>query len=424
MDTRPDVAGLRPGTDSPRLAADYHLGMGMTAMARSGRGRLLVVDGLVVVVAGVVAVFGSRQAALNQPGAEPLDRLAYALIVVAVAALAVRRTWPRAVLAVTVALGAAYLALGYAPGPIFVAPAVAMYTLAVGSPVRTSLTACALALVVVESGHLPELLGQGSGGLLAAVPTMVGWGAAWVVLPWALGTIVRLGREEAGRNREEELRRRAYEERLRVAREVHDVVGHGLAVINMQAGIALHVLAKRPEQVEVALEAIKTTSKEALDELRSTLAVFRQPEEAAAPRRPAPGLAQLEALIGEMADSGLPVDLAVSGERAGLPGAVDHAAYRIVQESLTNVLRHAGPVTAKVRVSYQPGALDLEISDDGDGGRSRQRGGAASDGAAAGGHGIAGMRERAAAVGGTLVAGTAAEGGFRVHARLPTGEAM
>jgi signal transduction histidine kinase len=193
-------------------------------------------------------------------------------------------------------------------------------------------------------------------------------------------------------------------------------------VINMQAGIALHVLAKRPEQVQVALEAIKTTSKEALDELRSTLAVFRQPEEAAAPRRPAPGLEQLEALIGDMADSGLPVDLAVSGERAGLPGSVDHAAYRIVQESLTNVLRHAGPVTAKVRVSYEPGALDLEISD-GDGGRPRQRSGAASDGAAAGGHGIAGMRERAAAVGGTLVAGPVAEGGFRVHARLPTGEA-
>jgi signal transduction histidine kinase len=194
-------------------------------------------------------------------------------------------------------------------------------------------------------------------------------------------------------------------------------------VINMQAGIALHVVAKRPEQAQVALEAIKATSKEALDELRGTLAVFRQPEEAAAPRRPAPGLAQLEALVGEMADSGLPVDLAVSGERAGLPGSVDHAAYRIVQESLTNVLRHAGPVTAKVRVSYEPGALDLEISDDGDGGRSRQRGGAALDGAAAGGHGIAGMRERAAAVGGTLVAGTVAEGGFRVHARLPTGEA-
>jgi signal transduction histidine kinase len=301
-----------------------------------------------------------------------------------------------------------------------------MYTLAVGSPVRTSLTACALALVVVESGHLPGLLEEGAGELVTALPTMVGWGAGWVVLPWALGTIVRLGREEAGRNREEELRRRAYEERLRVAREVHDVVGHGLAVINMQAGIALHVLAKRPDQVEVALEAIKTTSKEALDELRSTLAVFRQPEEASAPRRPAPGLAQLEALIGEMTDSGLPVDLTVSGERAGLPGAVDHAAYRIVQESLTNVLRHAGPVTARVRVSYEPGTLDLEISDDGNGTRPHQLDGSAPDGAAdaagTGGHGIVGMRERAAAVGGTLVAGPGEAGGFRVHARLPTGD--
>jgi signal transduction histidine kinase len=206
-------------------------------------------------------------------------------------------------------------------------------------------------------------------------------------------------------------------ERLRIAREVHDVVGHSLAVINLQAGVALHVVGRRPEQAEVALAAIKRSSKDALEELRGTLAVFRQPEPGSADgtRRPAPGLGQLEALSAAMAEGGLPVEVAVTGQRVGLPVAVDLAAYRIVQESLTNVVRHAGPATATatVRVCYQPDALVVEIADTG---RTR-----VSAGSRPVGHGIAGMRERAAAVGGTLQAGPSAEGGFRVQARLPLG---
>jgi signal transduction histidine kinase len=229
--------------------------------------------------------------------------------------------------------------------------------------------------------------------------------------------VVRFGREETTRSREEEGRRYAYEERLRVAREIHDVVGHGLAVINMQAGVALHVLGKRrdaergPDEVTAALEAIKSASKDALEDLRGTLAVFRQAD-GVAPRRPAPGLGQLDGLVADMTENGLPVDLTVSGERAGVPGGVDLAAYRIVQESLTNVLRHSGAARATVRVRYGPGEVALEVLDDGKG---------PDPGAAAnGGHGIVGMRERAAAVGGTLDAGPRPEGGFRVHAILPT----
>jgi signal transduction histidine kinase len=212
------------------------------------------------------------------------------------------------------------------------------------------------------------------------------------------------------------MRRRAYEERLRIAQEVHDVVGHGLAVINLQAAVALHVVGRRPEQAEVALAAIKRSSKDALEELRGTLAVFRQPQpdHPDGAWRPAPGLGQLDGLVTAVAEGGLSVEVAVSGERADLSAAVDLAAYRIVQESLTNVVRHAGPATATVRVGYEPGAVVVEIADTG---RGRPSGAARPAG-----HGIAGMRERAAAVGGTLEAGPSAEGGFRVRARLPFGD--
>jgi signal transduction histidine kinase len=312
-----------------------------------------------------------------------------------------------------VALSVVYLAAGYPVGPFFLAPAIAMYSLAARWPTGSSLAAFAMSFVALIAGHLPEYLDAGRGELLPQIVDRAPWAAGWLGLPLAIGTLVRLGREGATHDREEEARRRVYEERLRVARDVHDIVGHGLAVINMQAGVALHVLGKRPDQAQVALEAIKTTSKDALDELRATLAVFRQPDEAGAPRRPTAGLDQLKALTVEMEDAGLPVDLVVTGQQARLPGAVDLAAYRIVQESLTNVLRHAGPTTAEVRITYELDVLDLEITD---GGHGSPR----ADGH--GGHGIAGMQERAAAVGGTLEAGPRDGGGFRVHARLPSAE--
>ncbi len=384
------------------------------SVVRSQVARVVVFDGLVVALVGAVVLVGSWRAAPWTGGARALDLWAYALMAAAVVALAARRVWPLATLVVTVALSVAYLAVGYPVGPFFLAPAVAMYSLAARWPVRGSLVALGVGFVALLAGHTPGLVEAGRDELLAQTAAGAPWAAGWLGLPWAIGTLMRLGREGATRDREEEARRRAYEERLRVARDVHDVVGHGLAVINMQAGVALHVLGRRPDQAEVALEAIKTASKDALDELRATLAVFRQPDEADAPRRPTPGLDQLESLTADMADSGLPVELLVTGERTCLPGAVDLAAYRIVQESLTNVLRHAGGATATVRVTHEPDTLDLEITDDGRGRAPR------GDGRA--GQGLTGMRERAAAVGGTLEAGPSGGGGFRVHARLPSGE--
>jgi signal transduction histidine kinase len=375
-----------------------------------GVGRVLVADVLPAAAAGAVIVLGSGPAASGEvPPRRPLDLLAYALMAVAAAVLLGRRRWPLGVLAVTVGASVVYLTLAYPHGPILVAMSVAMYSVAVRLPVGPSLVACGMTLLAVVTPDLlvmdPPLLREAA--LLLAV-------LSGLLLPaWAIGTVVRLGQEAERRAHQDETRRRADQERLRIAQEVHDVVGHGLAVINLQAGVALHVVGRRPEQAEVALAAIKRSSKEALEELRGTLAVFRRPDNGGGPWRPAPGLGQLEALAAAMAEGGLPVQVAVTGQRAGLPAAVELAAYRIVQESLTNVVRHAGSATATVRVRYQPDALVVEIADTGSGG--------AAGAARPAGHGIAGMQERAAAVSGTLQAGPSGDGGFLVRARLPLG---
>jgi signal transduction histidine kinase len=181
----------------------------------------------------------------------------------------------------------------------------------------------------------------------------------------------------------------------------------------MQAEIALHLLARKPEQAEAALTAISRTSKEALDELRVTLTVVRR-DEAADDRAPAPGLAQLPQLRDRLAGAGVPVTVEVTGEPRALPVAVDLAAYRVVQESLTNVLRHAGPATATVRLRHTRTGVAIEVTDTG-------RGPAPGPGV---GYGLAGMRERVTALGGTFTAGPAPGGGFRVSATLPVEEAQ
>ncbi len=376
----------------------------------AARARTLALDGLLATALGAVMVLGTQRAALFQtPWRRPLDVLAYALLAAAAAALAGRRLAPLPSLAAVTLVTAGYLALGYPYGPVFLAPVVVLYTVGARLPPRRSVPAAGAAVLALL---LPELARLDPARLPADLVAMAMW-HIWLLVPWAIGAGLRARREGARRDREEAARRLAYEERLRIAREVHDVVGHGLAVISMQAGVALHVVDRRPEQARVALEAIKQTSRDALEELRATLAVFRRPDDESDSRRPAPGLGQVEGVVEAMAESGLPVDLMVTGRPVALPAAVDLAAYRIVQESLTNVVRHAGSTTATVRVHYEPGEVVLEITD---GGRARPNG--VGD---PGGHGIAGMRERAAAVQGTLEAGPRSEGGFRVLARLPTG---
>ncbi len=235
------------------------------------------------------------------------------------------------------------------------------------------------------------------------------------LLALAAGDIVRSRREEVERVlavQEEKALRRLGEERLRIAREVHDVVAHAMVAINVQAGVAAHVIDRRPEAARTALTEIKRVSGAALADLRATLGVLREAD-APAPVRPAQGLEALEEMAGRVRAAGVEVttETRLEGEDCPpIPSALEGAAYRIAQEALTNVLRHAGARSATLRVLLGPEALELEILDDGTGVS------AASDG---GGHGVRGMRERAAAVGGSVDAGPRAEGGWRVHARLP-----
>lgn len=214
---------------------------------------------------------------------------------------------------------------------------------------------------------------------------------------------------EAERTREEEARRRASEERLRIARELHDVLAHNISLINVQSGVALHLIDERPEQARTALVAIKQASKDALREVRSTLGALREVDEEP-PRSPTPSLARLDDLAARVAVAGLEVRTRVAGEARPLPAGVDLAAFRIVQEALTNVARHAGPATATVQVTYGERDLTVQVDDDG--------GGAPGE-AAPGGSGILGMRERAAALGGELEAGDGEEAVRLASALVP-----
>ncbi|ASW57500.1 two-component sensor histidine kinase [Plantactinospora sp. KBS50] len=384
--------------------------------------RSLLVDTALTVGLLAVTLAATPVAGAHQPGSVPLDGVGRALIAVVILPLAVRRRRPLGALAVTAPATAAYLAAGYPYGPMLIGYVLAVYTVALRAPLRRAALAAGLAALALAVHALWSL--GASPGWSGLLPT-----SAWTIVPFALGVTVRISREAVLRDRAAQARRQADDERLRIAQEVHDVVGHGLAAINMQAEIALHLLPKRPEQAETALAAIARTSREALDELRVTLAVVRR----GADRRPAPGLDQVPALRERLAGAGVPVVVTVTGTRRDLPAAVDLAAYRVVQESLTNVLRHAGSaVTADVLIGYGDEEVTVEVIDTGSAEPAGRTGrpGAGGDaragaGGAAGpvlsGQGIAGMRERVTALGGTFDAGPREGGGFRVYARIPAG---
>ena len=251
---------------------------------------------------------------------------------------------------------------------------------------------------------------------------------AFVAAPLLIGIAVRDRRaylaalldraETAERTRDEEARRRVGEERLRIARDVHDVVAHAMVAINVQAGVGAHLLDRDPEQARRTLRDIEKVSGEALSDLRSTLGMLREnaADGDAAPVRPAQGLSELDELGESLRTAGIEVDLDVDPATATLPSSVTSTGYRIVQEALTNVVRHAGGSRAQVRVTRGADAVVIEVDDDGGDGR-----GEASSAPPGAGQGVRGMRERAQAAGGTLEAGPLAGGGWRVVATLPTG---
>jgi signal transduction histidine kinase len=331
-----------------------------------------------------------------------------ALVLVAVACLALawRRRWPVAVLGVSVAAATVYTLLGYVNGAVLVAPMAALYAVAAASGVRRAVTYGLGTLAVLGLASI-------------AVNPLGPLGGAVVILPFMTAIMVVAGIAVANRRAyvesiraraDQDARRRIDEERLRIARELHDVVAHTMATINVQAGVAVHVLPTRPEAAADALQAIKMASKEGLRELRAILNVLRQADDAD-PTQPAPGTAQLETLVAGARRAGLETTLSVTGTPTPLSAAVDLAAYRIVQESLTNAIRHAGPAQASVWLSYGDDELRIDVADTG---RGKPVG--VSEGA---GHGLVGMRERAAAVGGSVETGPSPGGGFRVAARLP-----
>lgn len=235
----------------------------------------------------------------------------------------------------------------------------------------------------------------------------------WLVVLMISAEVVRMRRErvaQAQAVRQLDARHRASAERLRMARDLHDVIGHTISLINVQAGVGLDLIDTQPDQARVALSAIKDVSKNALGELRTMLDSLRDTGEDA-PRAPTPGLARLSELIDLTRAAGLDVAVQTTGDSRPLPAAVDLAAYRIVQESLTNVARHSDAVSARIRLAYEPDRLSIEVNDDGGGRPAPTR--------TSPGSGILGMSERATALGGSLRAGTRPTGGFTVSARLP-----
>ncbi|MBO8198262.1 sensor histidine kinase [Streptomyces smyrnaeus] len=339
-----------------------------------------------------------------EPGPVPVVVLDAVLSVAACVLLYFRRRYPVAVAVCVLIATAAYYLTSEQDGPLLVAVIVALYSVAAEGRLQAAVALAAAAVLGVGVGKQ-----AGNEDTNTVVVFML---TGWLVAVVALGTM----RHRRHAYAQEEARRRAGEERLRIARELHDVIGHNISLINVQAGAALHRLKKDPGQAEEALATIKETSREALRELRATLGVLRQVDEAS-PTQPAPGLARLDDLVTAARPAGLDVRVHSSGRARPLHAAADLAAFRIVQESLTNVARHARGATAvEIRLGYGQRALALAIEDDGSepGGIGPRGGGHGS-----GGSGIQGMRERVAVLGGELSAGPGPRGGFTVTARIP-----
>jgi signal transduction histidine kinase len=336
-----------------------------------------------------------------------LDAAAFVLLAIGPVALLARRRHPRAVLAVAFVASLLYVALGYLQGPNYASLVIAFVTVVLAGDRLAAWVALAAGWALFL--WVPAALG------LTSTPTVLAVFAigAWLFVVLAAGEALRGRKERAAesrRARQQEARRRADEERLRIARELHDVLAHNISLINVQSGVALHLIDEKPEQARIALSAINEASADALREVRSALSVLRGTEEQP-PRAPTAGLDRLDELASRATAAGVDVSVEVSGHRRPLPASVDLAAFRIVQESLTNIVRHASASTATVRLSYTNGEVTVQIDDDGTG--------AGGEGVDSGGSGIAGMRERATALGGDLDAGRLSTGGFRVRARLP-----
>ena len=368
---------------------------------RSDSARELLVD--VALAAAAFGISASILAAnpLWAPGPRPV---AWALIAAHTVPVAVRRREPRAAFVVSLAAAGTYLALGWPMVGLGLAGLVMTYSLAAYASRRDSL----IGLAGVELVLVADAIGEGG----ASPDTVVG-NLVMVAAAWILGDGARRRREAAVAEQRRMAGQAVADERLRIARELHDVVAHSMSVIAVQAGTGRMVIDDDPDHARRALASIEETSKQALDEMRRLLGVLRAGEADgdAAVLTPQPTLDDLDRLVAYAVEGGTPVDVAVSGNRLAVPTGIQVAAYRLVQEALTNVRRHAPGSEARVRLAYEPEAVVVEVE-------NRLPAGATATSAGAG-HGLLGMRERVSLYGGDFSAGPARDGTFRVRARLP-----
>jgi signal transduction histidine kinase len=367
---------------------------------------LLLLLGVLSIAYGVVDAQHPRQP----------DVLAYVLTVAGFGSLVLRRRQPIAVVSVAAVSATLYSWREYPENGLPIACLVALYTVATISP-RRHAQLVGLAFVVIILG----LSVAGAQGLDAAgaVSNLAMFGVAY-----AAGSYMRVRRAytaqlelraaELEENQRREAEQAVAEERLRIARELHDVVAHAMSVVAVQSGVAAHVIEQRPDEAKHMLQNINTTSREALDEMRRMLGVLRSDGDDPAALAPAPTLGDLSSLIATVRGTGVEVRLRVEGEAAELAPGLDLTAFRIVQEALTNVVKHAGKASVEVLVRYEPDGVCVQVTDDGRGAAS-----AADVHPPGDGHGLIGMRERVDLYGGSLDAGPRAGGGFRIAATLP-----
>jgi signal transduction histidine kinase len=354
------------------------------------------------------------------PSGGRLDVTALMLAALACGVLVARRRFPFLVLLGSAVAAEAYRVHfhGNRGEMVLAAPLIALYTVAESSSRRRALIIGCLAVLALGGFHLLIKPTSSLGSYDVALAALGG-------LAVAAGDASRSRRaylieaqaraQHAEADREAEAARRVTEERLRIARELHDAVGHHLALIHVQSGVATRVLTDPPVRAKEALDHIHAASKAALGELSETIELLRQPGELNPPTEPTIGLAGVDDLLAEFRRSGLTITARVDGPARPVPVAADLTAYRVIQESLTNVSKHAGPTTVEVRLAYEPDALRIMV--DNSAARHGTAIGAVGDNGS--GHGLVGMRERVTAVGGTLQAGRRPDGGHRVTAILP-----
>ncbi|MFF4894451.1 sensor histidine kinase [Micromonospora chersina] len=396
--------------------------------------RMVAQDVALALFIAVMQVQGTVAKVAADGAPRPLTdfgNLGFVLLALSGLVVAVRRRWPVPVFVTTALASLVYFSLDFPDGPGWLGLFVALYTLTAYGDGRRSVVIAGVGTMVLAVGWL-----------IAAADVEPRAAIGWVffrigasVMSAALGESVRSRRviaaeaqeraELAERTREEEARARVDAERLRIAREVHDTVAHAIAIINVQSGVTAHVLDKRPEVAREALQAIEQTSSRALREMRAILGVLRDENDG---RVPYPGLEQIDELTAKARAAGLDINLEQTPPATPLPSAVGSAAYRILQESITNVIRHVGPT--RVTVALKPGidVLEIRVTDEGRraapgdhpaGAHLSARPPTGTGSSATAGRGILGMRERCQLLGGELDAEPTAGGGFEITARLP-----